>query len=194
VRAATVKSGEGPGLPGVQPIPGAHGRSACCTLGRASVRSWRRCHRARPIDFHMNALRTSAPPWCSKAALARRGQRLHGALIDLPYPTSAPRVGAPVVGARGRTTVIRTRGRTGDPDLHHPAAKMARSHRRGDRSNRPSRAFPRLRGAATGSSRTGRGRVVAGGQRCHEGVLIEDAEQTRFMTFLNAPGVVASSR
>src|SRR2546426_5179116 len=90
VRAATVSSGEIPvAFSGVNRIPVLMGGPLLHRYGRATVPLvGGDAIGARPIDFHMDALRRLGASVALEGNVWRvEAKRLHGALIDLPYPS-----------------------------------------------------------------------------------------------------------
>jgi UDP-N-acetylglucosamine 1-carboxyvinyltransferase len=193
VRAATVKSGEVPvAFSGVNRIPvlmvgpllHRYGRASVPLLGGDAIG-------ARPIDFHMDALRRLGASVMLEGSVWRvEAKRLHGALIDLPYPSVGATESALLssVLAEG-TTVIRNAAVEPEIlDLIILLQKMgALITVEVDRSI-VVEGVPRLRGVRHRiiADRIEVASFAAAAVATEGDVLIEDAEQTTIMTFLNA--------
>jgi UDP-N-acetylglucosamine 1-carboxyvinyltransferase len=192
-RAASVKSGEVPvAFSGVNRIPvlmvgpllHRYGRATVPLLGGDAIG-------ARPIDFHMDALRRLGASVALEGGVWKaEGKRLRGALIDLPYPSVGATESALLssVLAEGTTVIKNAAVEPEILDLILLLQKMgALITVEVDRSI-VVEGVPRLRGARHRivSDRIEVASFAAAAVASDGDVLIEEAEQATLMTFLNA--------
>ncbi|HEV8142299.1 MAG TPA: UDP-N-acetylglucosamine 1-carboxyvinyltransferase [Methylomirabilota bacterium] len=191
--AATLKSGEVPvAFSGVNRIPvlmvgpllHRYGRASVPLLGGDAIG-------ARPIDYHMEALRRLGASVTLEGGVWRaEAKRLHGALIDLPYPSvgATESVLLSSVLAEGTTVIKNAAVEPEILDLILLLQKMgALITVEVDRSI-VVEGVTRLRGARHRiiGDRIEVASFAAAAVATDGDVLIEDAEQSTLMTFLNA--------
>jgi UDP-N-acetylglucosamine 1-carboxyvinyltransferase len=193
MRASTVKSGEVPvAFSGVNRIPvlmvgpllHRYGRASVPLVGGDAIG-------ARPIDFHMDALRRLGASVTLEGGVWRAdAKRLHGALIDLPYPSVGATESALLssVLAEGTTVIKNAAVEPEIIDLILLLQKMgALITVEVDRSI-VVEGVPRLRGARHRiiADRIEVASFAAAAVATEGNVMIEGAEQATLMTFLNA--------
>src|SRR2546421_7407422 len=191
--AATVKSGEVPvAFSGVNRIPvlmvgpllHRYGRESVPLLGGDAIG-------ARPIDYHMEALRRLGASVTLEGGVWRaEAKRLHGTLIDLPYPSVGATESALLssVTAEGTTVIKNAAVEPEIVDLILLLQKMgALITVEVDRSI-VVEGVPRLRGARHRiiGDRIEVASFAAAAVATDGDVLIEGAEQSTITTFLNA--------
>ena len=193
VRAASLSSGDVPvAFSGVNRIPvlmvgpllHRYGRASVPLLGGDAIG-------ARPIDFHMDALRRLGASVTLEGGVWRaEAKRLHGALIDLPYPSVGATESALLssVLAEGTTVIKNAAVEPEILDLILLLQKMgALITVEVDRSI-VIEGVARLRGARHRiiADRIEVASFAAAAVASNGNVLIEDAQQETLMTFLNA--------
>jgi UDP-N-acetylglucosamine 1-carboxyvinyltransferase len=193
MRAATVNSGEVPvAFSGVNRIPvlmvgpllHRHGRATVPLVGGDAIG-------VRPIDFHMDALRRLGASVALEGNVWRaEAKRLHGTLIDLPYPSVGATESALLssVLAEGTTVIKNAAVEPEIIDLILLLQKMgALITVEVDRSI-VVEGVPRLRGARHRiiGDRIEVASFAAAAVATDGDVLIEGAEQSTITTFLNA--------
>ena len=193
VRAATVSSGEVPvAFSGLNRIPvlmvgpllHRHGRASVPLVGGDAIG-------ARPIDFHMDALRRLGASVALEGGVWRaEAKRLHGTLIDLPYPSVGATESALLssVLAEGTTVIKNAAVEPEILDLILLLQKMgALITVEVDRSIIVE-GVTRLRGARHRviADRIEVASFAAAAVATNGDVLIEGAQQETLMTFLNA--------
>ena len=193
MRAATVSSGEVPvAFSGVNRIPvlmvgpllHRYGRASVPLVGGDAIG-------VRPIDFHMDALRRLGASVALEGGVWRaEAKRLHGTLIDLPYPSVGATESALLssVLAEGTTVIKNAAVEPEIVDLILLLQKMgALITVEVDRSI-VVEGVPKLRGARHRivGDRIEVASFAAAAVATDGDVLIEGAEQSTIATFLNA--------
>ena len=193
MRASTVSSAEVPvAFSGVNRIPVLMVGPLLHRLGRASVPLvGGDAIGVRPIDFHMDALRRLGASVTLESGVWRaEAKRLHGALIDLPYPSVGATESALLssVLAEGTTVIKNAAVEPEIIDLILLLQKMGGLITVEVDRSIVVEGVPRLRGARHRiiADRIEVASFAAAAVASDGDVLIEGAEQTTLMTFLNA--------
>jgi UDP-N-acetylglucosamine 1-carboxyvinyltransferase len=193
MRASTVSSAEVPvAFSGVNRIPVLMVGPLLHRLGRAAVPLvGGDAIGARPIDFHMDALRRLGASVTLEGGVWRaEAKRLHGALIDLPYPSVGATESALLssVLAEGTTVIKNAAVEPEIIDLILLLQKMGGLITVEVDRSIVVEGVPRLRGARHRiiADRIEVASFAAAAVASDGDVLIEGAEQTTLMTFLNA--------
>jgi UDP-N-acetylglucosamine 1-carboxyvinyltransferase len=193
MRASTVTSAEVPvAFSGVNRIPVLMVGPLLHRLGRASVPLvGGDAIGARPIDFHMDALRRLGASVTLEGGVWRaEAKRLHGTLIDLPYPSVGATESAllSAVLAEGTTVIKNAAVEPEIIDLILLLQKMGGLITVEVDRSIVVEGVPRLRGARHRiiADRIEVASFAAAAVASDGDVLIEGAEQSTLMTFLNA--------
>jgi UDP-N-acetylglucosamine 1-carboxyvinyltransferase len=193
MRASTVSSPEVPvAFSGVNRIPVLMVGPLLHRLGRASVPLvGGDAIGARPIDFHMDALRKLGASVALEGDVWRAdAKRLHGALIDLPYPSVGATESALLssVLAEGTTVIKNAAVEPEIVDLILLLQKMGGLITVEVDRSIVVEGVPRLRGARHQiiADRIEVASFAAAAVASDGDVLIQGAEQSTLMTFLNA--------